>query len=586
MKKHCVTYILFLFLMIMFSPSSYAKQSDNALETAIALNYCHMSLYKIIQYNDRIVLDEEYSEIINNINLTKIKDEEIIELLRSLMDTISQFKLNEGDKKLLYSEYESQLSNAFYSSFSSLSGMPLSGNPYTMAATMLVSVGSAYANYRNNMEMYRKQLDKSLWELDKKAILVLNDVRKDFIKSYWILMKRYNIPDEWRITEKQMDQYISVLKDRDPGRKFRNLQRLQSSFEAYPPFWYYMGQAAQDLKDQKSALKAYGKLRTTQMGFFREDNIYASALMSEISLLDIKRDKSKILTNLKIINTQSPLDYRKNIFSALWYMNFGEYNHARERLQINIDNGKNSSINQQLIGRVYLKQNDTKLYNALVDEMLLKDNVCNQEILYLIGKEPELKTLQKIKDQIINIYVVINEKTFRKDDLIITVPDKWIFWDKNVFKINLILNKKTYVPNKMTVDKQKRLVSYYFEKVIDSNDILSNRKIVPVTFIFSSTAYPITLVGDLRVFYTREEKGIINKGYDKSTDFVSQGYDKAKGVFVSSKNDTNKQPKDAEAKKPQDTLKTTYFVKYSTREIRTKDSCYRITEKNEIAECK
>lgn len=573
-------------MTVTLNSGSYAKQPDSALETAVALNYCHMSLYKIIQYNDRIVLDEEYSEIINNINLTKIKDEEIIELLRSLMDTISQFKLNEGDKKLLYSEYERQLSNAFYSSFSSLSGMPISGNPYTMAATMLVSVGSAYANYRNNMEMYRRQLDKSIWELDKKTILILNDVRKDFIKSYWILMKRYNIPDDWRITEKQMDQYISILKDRDPGRKFRNLQRLQSSFEAYPPFWYYMGQAAQDLKDHKGALKAYEKLRTTQMGFFREDNIYASALMSEISLLDIKRDKSKILTNLKIINTQSPLDYRKNIFSALWYMNFNEYDRARETLQINIDNGKNSSINQQLMGNVYLKQNDTRQYNALIDEMLLKDNVCNQEILYLLGKEPELKTLQKIKEQIINIYVVINERTFRKDDLIITVPDKWVFWDKNVFKINLILNKKTYVPNKMTVDKQKRLISYYFEKVIDSNDILSKRKIVPIKFNFSSTAYPITLVGDLRVFYTREEKGIINKGYDKSADFVSQGYDKAKGVLTSSKNDTNKQPKDAETRKLQDTLKTIYFVKYNTREIWTKDSCYRITEKDEIAECK
>ena len=105
MKKCFAFCFLFLFMTVTLNSGSYAKQPDSALETAVALNYCHMSLYKIIQYNDRIVLDEEYSEIINNINLTKIKDEEIIELLRSLMDTISQFKLNEGDKKILYSEF-------------------------------------------------------------------------------------------------------------------------------------------------------------------------------------------------------------------------------------------------------------------------------------------------------------------------------------------------------------------------------------------------------------------------------------------------------------------------------------------------
>jgi len=593
-KNWMLSFSLLLSLFI-FSPSAHANNRNDALDVALALNYCHMSLYKIIHYNDRIVLDEEYNEIINNINLTKIKDEEVIDLLKSLMDTISHFKLNEGDKELLYAEYENQVSNAFYSSFSGLATIPTGGNPFVAAATTLMNVGSAYANYRNNTELYRRQLKKSTWELDKKVITTINDVRKDFITSYWILMKRYKIPDQWRITEKQMDQYITVLKDTDSGRKFRNLQRLEDAFQAYPPFWYYLGEAAQDLKEYKYALKAYARLESSQKGFFREDNVYASALMNKISLLDPEKDKNIISNSLHIINTQSPLDYRKNIFAALWYINLGDYNNAKERLQVNIDNGKGSSIDRQLMGRVYSKRQDKKQYNLLLDEMLSKNKICNQEVLYLLGKEPELRTLQKIRDQIINIYVVINKRTLRRDDLIITVPDKWIFWDKNVFKISMIIGINEYSYNKITVDKEKKLISYYFEKAIDSDDILDKRKKLEVKFRFISTAYPVTLIGDLMVFYRLEDKGFVSKGYDKSKEYMSETYDKAKSGMPWTKKTKDKNSKEKEShqksqdinvKAKENTMKATYFVGYNKREIRTNENCYRITSKNEIDQCK
>jgi len=605
MKKYCILPTLLL-LFFSLSLNSFAKSQDDAFEVALALNYCHMSLYKIIQYNDRIVLDEEYNEIINNINLTKIKDEEIIDLLKSLMDTISHFKLNEGDKELLYAEYENQISNAFYSSFSSVATIPVSGNPYVIAATTLVNVGSAYANYRNNMELYKRQLKKSTWELDKKVINTINDVRKDFISSYWLLMKRYNIPDKWRITEKQMDQFITILKDSNSERKYRNLRRLEDDFEAYPPFWYYLGQAAQDLKDYKYALKAYDKLDSSQKGFFREDNIYASALMNQVSLLDSKKDRNKIIKNLSIINTQSPLDYRKNIFSALWYINLGNYNSANERLQINIDNDKNSSINRQLIGDVYSKKHDKKQYNLLLDEMLNNNKICNQEILYLLGKEPELKTIQKIRNQILNIYVVIKKRTLRQDDVIITVPDKWILWDNKYFEINMIIGEKEYPFDKITIDKEKKLISYYFEKVIDSDDIMKNRKKIEVKFKFISTAYPVTLIGDLMVLYVRKDKGYmskkydsikdnIDKGFDKTKDYASKGYNKTKTLLPwtkdteenkSREHHNDQKSQNSRVKTEKNTMKTVYFVGYYKREIRTNENCYRITEKNEIAKCK
>ena len=160
MNKSRTIKILCIFIMTI-TTASYANANtlDNAFSTAVALNYCHMSLSKILLYNDRIVLDEEYNEIINNVNLANIKDEEIINLLKDLMDTITKFKLQEGDKERFLKEYERRVEMAFYDSLSNIS-ISGGGNPYVMAAQTLVSAWSAYANYRNNIYAYRRDLDK------------------------------------------------------------------------------------------------------------------------------------------------------------------------------------------------------------------------------------------------------------------------------------------------------------------------------------------------------------------------------------------------------------------------------------------
>ena len=160
------------------------------------------------------MLDEEYNNIINNIDLSKINDEEIIELLEDLMDTLSYFKLQEGDKARLLKKYEKKVSNAFYSSFSGVTNVVFAGgaNPYAIAAAALTQVGGAYASYRKNLEEYREELDDKMWQLEKGAIEQINDIQKSFLRNSWVIMKKREIPDSWRLTDSQLNEYVEILK--------------------------------------------------------------------------------------------------------------------------------------------------------------------------------------------------------------------------------------------------------------------------------------------------------------------------------------------------------------------------------------
>ena len=59
-----------------------------------ALNMAAVSINRILSTQDRIVLDQEYSSIMNNLNLGNIRpDSDIMELYRKIMDVISQKRL-------------------------------------------------------------------------------------------------------------------------------------------------------------------------------------------------------------------------------------------------------------------------------------------------------------------------------------------------------------------------------------------------------------------------------------------------------------------------------------------------------------
>ena len=69
---------------------------------AYALNMCTVSISQIIDYDDLNILEQEYDTILNNLDLEKIpKDEALLRILRQLLDTITYFKIQEGDRKFI-----------------------------------------------------------------------------------------------------------------------------------------------------------------------------------------------------------------------------------------------------------------------------------------------------------------------------------------------------------------------------------------------------------------------------------------------------------------------------------------------------
>ena len=126
---------------------------------------CTVSISQIIDYNDIYILEQEYDAILNNLNLEKMpKDEALLRILKQLLDVITFFKLQEGDRKMMEKEYAHRLKNAIWSAVPNF-GVVAGGSPVSIAISLASQVGIGYMNYRKekaqiNLDKERKQEKK------------------------------------------------------------------------------------------------------------------------------------------------------------------------------------------------------------------------------------------------------------------------------------------------------------------------------------------------------------------------------------------------------------------------------------------
>ena len=245
-QKQAALRELLSLLMPADSTEDQAQMSEEEkLKAAYALNLCTVSVSQIIDYNDIFFLEQEYEAILNNLNLEEMpKDEALLRILKQLLDVITYFRIQEGEKKLLEKEYQQKMKNAIWNAVPNIGMIVAGGNPITMAISLASQVGIGYMNYRREKAKIGLEQERKEWELQRSAMEQFNGLRRELFDTAWRLADRYKFPDSYRLTERQITQYNRILMDPDDQRRYDRLFYVKDSFAAYPPFWYYLGSAA------------------------------------------------------------------------------------------------------------------------------------------------------------------------------------------------------------------------------------------------------------------------------------------------------------------------------------------------------
>lgn len=376
------------------------KISDKEkLMAAYALNLCTVSVSQIVDYSDLVILEQEYEAILNNLNLENFpKDEALLDILKQILDTVTFFRIQEGDKKFIDREYQQKMKNAIWSAVPNF-GVILAGglNQWAIATSLAAQVGIGYMNYRKEKAKNQLEYEKQKWQLQRSAIEQFNALRRELFTTAWRLADKYNFPDEYRLTEKQITQYNDILMDENIFRKYERLCAVKENFEAYPPFWYYLGNAANavaqeyylseyDKKDKlekaqldglyneeivrinqneeiynkykKLALESFNQYwKVNNLPLLRKDDIAASCALEHIDLLvqeGIEANKEKIneLLGIAIKNAGNSWDIIQ--LCTMNYLRLGNFEEAKKYLRILVTEDYNASFNAQILSQRYV----------------------------------------------------------------------------------------------------------------------------------------------------------------------------------------------------------------------------------------
>lgn len=391
---------------ILSNIAKYNNKSETKIKTdeekklaAYALNLCTVSVSQIIDYNDIFFLEREYDAILNNLNLEQMpKDEPLLKILKHLLDVITFFRIQEGDKKMLEAEYNQRVKDAIWSAIPNPSIIVASGNPISIAVSLASQVGIGYMNYKKQMSNISLDQKSKEWQMQRSAIEQFNGLRRELFDTAWRLADEYNFPDEYRITERQISQYNNILLDNDSLRRYERLEYISDKFKAYPPFLYYLGNAANEVyQDDLYSLEIRHKykqiaishfntyLNATKNNLLREDQLVASCALEMIDLLSEDKTEEKELLLKRAINTSgNSIDVLQ--LAAISYLKIGNISESIKLLKMLINESHNTSLNTQLLSRLYVSQIINGDNNANIEYQLLDSRTHNKSNLFPLPK--------------------------------------------------------------------------------------------------------------------------------------------------------------------------------------------------------
>ena len=346
---------------------------DNKIKAAYALNLCTVSVSQIVDYNDINVLEQEYEAILNNLNLEHMPhDEALLLILKQLLDTITFFRIQEGDKKIMELRYREKMRNAIWNAVPNFGLIVAGGNPITIAISLASQVGIGYMNYRKEKANNELDYEEEKWKLQRVALEQFNGLRRELFDTAWRLADTYGFEDELRLTERQIKHYDSILMDDNALRKYDRLDSIKNSFVAYPPFWYYLGNTANEICRDKTLMisdETRDHFRTKAKDYFsqfwesnkypllREDQLASSCALEYVDLLiEDRADKDQIEELI-----DKAVKYAGNAWDilqlcAIAYLRIGSEEKAIPVLKVLVNEKYNSSVNAQLLSGLYIRE--------------------------------------------------------------------------------------------------------------------------------------------------------------------------------------------------------------------------------------
>lgn len=296
--------------------------------TAVTLNYCRASFYRIQKLPTFRVLIEEQEKILNNVDLNGIADQEVIKLYTGVLVEISEIRLSDRERVVLEDKYHNTLGTL-------LTGDAFDFGTQLASAHYLAAVRTgarSWWDYRTSVNTR----DLDMFHVDQKRLMAFTEKSGQFLDTFWKLARDRKIPDRWLVRNHDLHNLEKAMQEHDPAVRLRVLRRMEDFMTCFPPYWYYVARTQQALGLLCPAAETYERLIKVGQGHFRKDEMLAAGLANRAMILDYLHQTGAVDAALKALGFSTEV-WEANLMAAQVLGRNGRPIEAEDAILRNLD---------------------------------------------------------------------------------------------------------------------------------------------------------------------------------------------------------------------------------------------------------
>lgn len=389
---------------------------EDALKTAVALNYCRAAFHRIRKDPTAAVLKQEEEKILNNLNLTQVEQKEVISLYTAVLDEISQVEITDEEKRLYEQHHKASIRRQV--TWDALAfGTELATAQFGSAVR---TGANSWWDYRNKAF----QRDMDLLKIEKVEIGGLMRRSNQLLDTFWEMARKKEIPDRWLVRGDDLDELETAVAEEDAEKRLRILNRMKPFMEAYPPYWYYLSRTQQELGQLNEAIETYSYLDKIGQGHFRKDDMLATAMANKAAILDFLGDARAVASAEQALK-YSPDVWEANLIAARILQRHGRVALAEDAILRNLDVQLEQGQSTIFLAALYYYSRDEEKVIALMNNAERVAHLPAPVLLRCAALVGAKRTPQHVMQSILASLSAYPQSRFGKEELTLRVSHAW-----------------------------------------------------------------------------------------------------------------------------------------------------------------
>lgn len=266
-------------------------EEEKAKEIAIQKNSFSMMYYLAItseeirtSKNNRLILDDIYDALINDINPSTINEvtQRQMQYMRDKINSLNNISTKRERLQYIYNQNKAAaIRNAIPNPISILSTTN-SLDWKKLAINVVYTAVSSYTSYKSSLESADNEFLTSGWELDDKELDTIQKLRDEAFNYMVTMVRENNLDGSLTLNEHAISNYTEICAIDNLYEKISKLESEENTYKLLGNYWLELADCYFQVDKYEKCLNCLDKYNELSIGIYRKDTNYAHILPKAI----------------------------------------------------------------------------------------------------------------------------------------------------------------------------------------------------------------------------------------------------------------------------------------------------------------